>query len=196
MKRKNGKQQKRSEPTKKANTNAKPSFQHPEVEDDEITSESTYLSESEEMSEDKQGDKFSEREVGEEIKETHDEMKARIARAYLEKLDALHKFDESEEEDRIGSHLEKEFVCSRLIIILISFTLTLQIFSKKSISTFKPRADLVADLVLSSEHVRFKKGHQLPVTCLALSFDGSHLYTGSKDCCVVQCMSMFYVLLE
>lgn len=171
MKRKKSKQPKRNEPAKKPNTNSKPSFQNkPPVEDDEITSESTYLSDSEEMKEEKQPERFGEQE-GEGIKETHDEMKARIARAYLEKLDALHKFDEeeSEEEDKLGAHLQKEFI-----------------FSKKSVSTFKARAAQVAAMELTGERIRFKKGHQLPVTCLAISFDGSHLYTGSKDCCVIQ----------
>jgi hypothetical protein len=55
-------------------------------------------------------------------------------------------------------------------------------------TTFKLLADRISELELRPESIKFKKGHQLPVTCLSMAFDGSCFFTGSKDCCVTQCM--------
>lgn len=137
--------------------------------DEEITSET---SEDEPIKPKKQKKVMEVEDEEEEPKETHDEMRARVARAYLEKLDAIHRVeDESSEEynEKIGSHLQQEAQTT-----------------KKAVTTFRPVADQVASFEINSESIKFKKAHQLPVTCITVSTDGLHIFSGSKDCCVVQ----------
>ena len=34
---------------------------------------------------------------------------------------------------------------------------------------------------------RVFKGHQLPVTSVAMTPDDKYIYSGSKDCCIIKC---------
>ncbi len=35
--------------------------------------------------------------------------------------------------------------------------------------------------------IRVLRGHQLPVTCVAMTPDARYIYSGSKDCCIIKC---------
>lgn len=141
--------------------------QRQEKEEEEITSES-----SEEQIVEENTNKKRKIDTEEDKSEKNglnsDELRAQLARTYLEKLDAIHREEDesASDDDRIGHHLEREAV-----------------ESKRAIKGFKAVADKIAALNLVPT---FKKGHQLPVTCLAVSTDGLSLFSGSKDCCVIQ----------
>lgn len=80
-------------------------------EEEEITSES---SEEEEIVEENKKRKIEEEEKNESNGLNSDELRAQLARAYLEKLDAIHRQEDesSSDDDRIGVHLEREAVFS------------------------------------------------------------------------------------
>ena len=39
----------------------------------------------------------------------------------------------------------------------------------------------------SEESIRILRGHQLSVTCIAVTPDDKYIYSGSKDCCIIKC---------
>jgi hypothetical protein len=128
------KKEEQKQPKKGQSKNVKPfnnksSFQNKkrrEEDDEEITSESTVISDLSLSDEDGENDiessSSSEKSKEDEnaIKESHDEMRARVARQYLEKLDALYKAEddgeEEEEDDKINSHLHSEYVSSLFLL--------------------------------------------------------------------------------
>jgi len=98
-----------------------------------------------------------------------DEIRTNFARAYLSKLESIHKDDSDSEADIIGSRLLEEAK-----------------FSKTGVSTFTPLADQISSLDLDLSFIKFKKGQQRTVTSLCISADNSLLFSGSKDSTVVQ----------
>lgn len=73
--------------------------------------------------------------------------------------------EDSEEEDRIASRLHRDAL-------------------EASDRLFRPAADWLKEADLSNLTQRKYRGHQLPVTCVALTDDETTFYTGSKDCSV------------
>lgn len=39
----------------------------------------------------------------------------------------------------------------------------------------------------SEDNIKVLRGHQLSVTCVALTPDDRYIYSGSKDCCIIKC---------
>ena len=46
---------------------------------------------------------------------------------------------------------------------------------------------LLQYLAPNKDSIRILRGHQLSVTCVAVTPDDKHIYSGSKDCCIIKC---------
>lgn len=104
----------------------------------------------------------------EEDDETAQEKRLRLAKKYLEEI-------EREEAERADSkEVGHDVIAHRLKEDVLEQAGRLQ---KK-----------VADELLQPDIGDFTvlRGHQLPVTCLVISTDGKHIYTGSKDCSIIK----------
>ncbi|MBN3302111.1 U3IP2 protein, partial [Amia calva] len=104
----------------------------------------------------------------EEVDETAQEKKLRLAKLYLEQL-RVEEEDKAEEEA-----FEKEIIAGRLQEDVLEQRGKLQRFIAKDLQP----PDL-AD-------VRLLRGHQLPVTCLVISPDDKHIFSGAKDCSIIK----------
>nr|XP_006630762.1 PREDICTED: U3 small nucleolar RNA-interacting protein 2 [Lepisosteus oculatus] len=104
----------------------------------------------------------------EEIEETPQEKKLRLAKLYLEQL------REEEEKKAEEDSFEKDLIAGRLQEEVLEQRGKLQRFIAKDL-----QAPDVADL-------RLLRGHQLPVTCLVISPDDKHIFSAAKDCSIIK----------
>ena len=45
----------------------------------------------------------------------------------------------------------------------------------------------------SEDSIRVLRGHQLSVTCVAMTPDDRYIYSGSKDCCIIKCKGNIFL---
>lgn len=101
--------------------------------------------------------------------ETPAEKRLRLAKEYLSQLEsAVHEDEAAEEEHHAAiAHRLREDVMEQ------AGKLQRKVADQYS----APDAD----------KIRFLKGHQLPVTCVAMTSDNRYLYSGAKDCTIIKC---------
>ncbi|XP_039626732.1 U3 small nucleolar RNA-interacting protein 2 [Polypterus senegalus] len=104
----------------------------------------------------------------EEIEETAQEKKLRLAKIYLDQL------REEETEKAEEDAFETDLIAGRLQDDVLEQKGRLQ---RQVAKDFQPPD--VAD-------VRLLKGHKLPVTCLVISPDDKHIFSSSKDCSIIK----------
>uniref|UniRef100_A0A8C4XE79 U3 small nucleolar RNA-interacting protein 2 n=1 Tax=Erpetoichthys calabaricus TaxID=27687 RepID=A0A8C4XE79_ERPCA len=104
----------------------------------------------------------------EEIEETAQEKKLRLAKSYLDQL------REEEKEKAEEDAFEKDLIAGRLQDEVLEQKGRLQ---RQVAKDFQPPD--VAD-------VRLLKGHKLPVTCVVISPDDKHIFSSSKDCSIIK----------
>ncbi|KAG5835766.1 hypothetical protein ANANG_G00247490 [Anguilla anguilla] len=105
--------------------------------------------------------------VEEEIEETAQEKKLRLAKLYLDQL-------REEEEKKAEESFETDLIAGRLQEEVLEQKGKLQRLVAKEY--FPPEA---ADL-------RLLRGHKLPVTCLVISPDDKHIFSAAKDCAIIK----------
>ncbi|KAL5014755.1 hypothetical protein ScPMuIL_009025 [Solemya velum] len=99
--------------------------------------------------------------------ETVQEKKLRLAKKYLEQLESEER--EKQEDDEI----HKDIITHRLKQDLLEQTGRLH---KEVADTYEKPSDDICVL----------RGHKLPVTCVVISPDTKHVYSGSKDCSIIK----------
>lgn len=104
----------------------------------------------------------------EEIEETAQEKKLRLAKLYLEQL------KEEEEEKAEVEDFEKDLIAGRLQEDVLEQRGKLQRFVAKD---YQPPD--IAD-------IRLLRGHQLPITCLVISPDDKQVFSAAKDCSIIK----------
>ncbi|XP_063797434.1 U3 small nucleolar RNA-interacting protein 2 isoform X1 [Pseudophryne corroboree] len=104
--------------------------------------------------------------VEEDLEETAQEKKLRLAKEYLQQLQAHEEEKlEDESEDVIGARLQENVLEQR----------------------GKLKRPLAKELLPPEpSEIRLLRGHQGPVTCLAISPDDNHVFSGSKDCSIIK----------
>ncbi|KAJ8259793.1 hypothetical protein GJAV_G00173520 [Gymnothorax javanicus] len=105
--------------------------------------------------------------VEEEIEETAQEKKLRLAKLYLDQL-------REEEEKKAEESFETDLIAGRLQEEVLEQKGKLQRLVAKDFCP--PEA---ADL-------RLLRGHKLPVTCLVISPDDKHIFSAGKDCAIIK----------
>jgi len=98
-------------------------------------------------------------------RETVDEKRIRLAKELLQRVEAQEAADADSDEDTsaaIAARLQKEVEAR----------------------SFYPK---FSEDGWGATPARPMRGHQLPLTCVALTEDSTTAYTGSKDCTVVKC---------
>lgn len=104
----------------------------------------------------------------EEIEETAQEKKLRLAKLYLEQL------REEEEKRADDDAFESDLIAGRLQEDVLEQRGKLQRLIAK-------------DLVPPEEsEVRLLRGHRLPVTCLVITPDDKHIFSAAKDCSIIK----------
>jgi ribosomal RNA-processing protein 9 len=102
--------------------------------------------------------------------ETVDEKRARLAKEYLSKLADLHRDEDDEvDEEAVVTKLREEAV--------------------EATTGKRPHRKASDQLLITpgSEYpVRQHRGHQLAVTCVAITDDEKTVFSGSKDCCIIK----------
>eukprot|EP00741_Cyanophora_paradoxa_P019931 tig00021179_g19236.t1 len=117
------------------------------------------------------GAEASSSEEDEPTRETADEKRLRLAKQYLKKLE--------EEEGAGGADaavIDKEIISQRLKQDALEASGRLQ----------RKVAARLEGVAIAESSIRSYRGHELPVTCVALTDDDRTAFTGSKDCCVVK----------
>uniref|UniRef100_A0A671FTN8 U3 small nucleolar RNA-interacting protein 2 n=1 Tax=Rhinolophus ferrumequinum TaxID=59479 RepID=A0A671FTN8_RHIFE len=109
-----------------------------------------------------------EEEEGEELEETAQEKKLRLAKLYLEQL------RQQEEEKAEAREFEEDQVAGRLKEDVLEQRGRLQKSVAKEIQTPAP-----AD-------IRVLRGHQLSITCLVITPDDSAIFSAAKDCTIIK----------
>ncbi|TFK00856.1 ryanodine receptor 1 [Platysternon megacephalum] len=104
----------------------------------------------------------------EEIEETAQEKKLRLAKLYLEQL------RQQEEEKAEEEALEKDLVAGRLKEDVLEQKGKLQRLIAKDLQP----PDTAA--------IRVLRGHQLPITCLVISPDDKCIFSAAKDCSIIK----------
>ncbi|XP_067417267.1 LOW QUALITY PROTEIN: U3 small nucleolar RNA-interacting protein 2 [Emydura macquarii macquarii] len=107
-------------------------------------------------------------EAEEEIEETAQEKKLRLAKLYLEQL------QQQEEEKAEEEALEKDLVAGRLKEDVLEQKGKLQRLIAKDLQP----PDAAA--------IRVLRGHQLPITCLVISPDDKCIFSAAKDCSIIK----------
>uniref|UniRef100_A0A8D0BQG1 U3 small nucleolar RNA-interacting protein 2 n=1 Tax=Salvator merianae TaxID=96440 RepID=A0A8D0BQG1_SALMN len=107
-------------------------------------------------------------EAEEEIEETPQEKKLRLAKLYLEQL------RQQEEEKAEEEAFEKDLVAGRLKEDVLEQKGKLQ---RQIAGTLQP-PDVSA--------IRILRGHQLPITCLVISADDKYIFSAAKDCSIIK----------
>ncbi|OWF42493.1 U3 small nucleolar RNA-interacting protein 2-like isoform X2 [Mizuhopecten yessoensis] len=105
-----------------------------------------------------------------EDEETVEEKKLRLAKQYLAQIEA----EEAEKREDEEEDFNRDIISHRLKQDILEQTGRLQ--------------REVADnyLVPTVEDITVLRGHQLSVTCVVISPDSRHLFTGSKDCSIIK----------
>ncbi|KAI9315601.1 WD40-repeat-containing domain protein [Dichotomocladium elegans] len=109
----------------------------------------------------------------EEIEETAAEKRVRLAKAYLDKIQAGL---EEQYDGFDAADLDRDLISERL---------------RKDEDEMEGRmhrfvADQVDVTAIDGDKVQSRRGHQLPVTAIALAENGSVFYTASKDCSIIK----------
>ncbi|KAG8128307.1 hypothetical protein E2320_015166 [Naja naja] len=105
-------------------------------------------------------------EAEEEIEETPQEKKLRLAKLYLEQL------RQQEEEKAEQEAFEKDLVAGRL---------------KEDVLEQKGKLQRqIANSPPDISDIRILRGHQLPITCLVISPDDKYIFSASKDCSIIK----------
>ncbi|XP_008103296.2 U3 small nucleolar RNA-interacting protein 2 isoform X1 [Anolis carolinensis] len=107
-------------------------------------------------------------EAEEEIDETPQEKKLRLAKLYLEQL------RQQEEEKAEEEAFEKDLVAGRL---------------KEDVLEQKGKLQRQIAKILQppeASDIRILRGHQLPITCLVISPDDKCIFSGAKDCSIIK----------
>ncbi|XP_062979445.1 U3 small nucleolar RNA-interacting protein 2 [Elgaria multicarinata webbii] len=107
-------------------------------------------------------------EAEEEIEETPQEKKLRLAKLYLEQL------RQQEEEKAEEEAFEKDLVAGRL---------------KEDVLEQKGKLQRQIAKILQppdSSDIRILRGHQLPITCLVISPDDQCIFSAAKDCSIIK----------
>uniref|UniRef100_A0A8D0FZA8 U3 small nucleolar RNA-interacting protein 2 n=1 Tax=Sphenodon punctatus TaxID=8508 RepID=A0A8D0FZA8_SPHPU len=142
----------------------------PEAEDKSWQKAGSKLNE--EISSDSETDSPGKRKKGneaeEEIEETAQEKKLRLAKLYLEQL------QQQEEEKAEEEAVEKDLIAGRLREDVLEQKGKLQRQIGKDLRPPDP-----AD-------VRVLRGHQLPITCLVISPDDKCIFSAAKDCSIIK----------
>ncbi|XP_077182005.1 U3 small nucleolar RNA-interacting protein 2 [Paroedura picta] len=107
-------------------------------------------------------------EAEEEIDETPQEKKLRLAKLYLEQL------RQQEEEKAEEEALERDLVAGRLKEDVLEQKGKLQRQIAKSLQ-FPDRAD-----------IQVLRGHRLPITCLVISPDDKYVFSAAKECSIIK----------
>ncbi|KAG9260650.1 U3 small nucleolar RNA-interacting protein 2 isoform X2 [Astyanax mexicanus] len=104
----------------------------------------------------------------EEIDETPQEKKLRLAKLYLDQL------REEEEKKAEDEEFESDLIAGRLHEDVLEQRGKLQ--------------RLIADELVAPDpaEIRLLRGHQLPVTCLVITPDEKYIFSGSKDCSIIK----------
>ncbi|CAH2312597.1 U3 small nucleolar RNA-interacting 2 isoform X2 [Pelobates cultripes] len=102
----------------------------------------------------------------EDIEETAQEKKLRLAKEYLKQLqEQEEERQEDENQDLIGSRLQEDVLEQR----------------------GKLQRPLAKELVPPEpSEIRLLRGHQGPITCLVITPDDQHVFSGSKDCSIIK----------
>ncbi|KAM9326620.1 U3 small nucleolar RNA-interacting protein 2 [Gastrophryne carolinensis] len=100
----------------------------------------------------------------EELEETAQEKKLRLAKEYLQQLQAQEE-QQQEDEDAIGHKLQEDVLEQRG---------RLQRQLAKELLPPEP------------SEIRLLRGHQLPITCIVITPDDEHVFSGSKDCSIIK----------
>ncbi|XP_077678814.1 U3 small nucleolar RNA-interacting protein 2 isoform X2 [Eretmochelys imbricata] len=114
------------------------------------------------------GKRKKDNEAEEEIEETAQEKKLRLAKLYLEQL------RQQEEEKAEEAALEKDLVAGRLKEDVLEQKGKLQRLIAKDLQP----PDTAA--------IRVLRGHQLPITCLVISPDDKCIFSAAKDCSIIK----------
>ncbi|XP_078517271.1 U3 small nucleolar RNA-interacting protein 2 isoform X2 [Lissotriton helveticus] len=104
----------------------------------------------------------------EEIEETPQEKKLRLAKQYLEQL------REQEEEKAENEAFGQDLVAGRLEEEVMEQKGKLQRLLAKDLQPPDPA------------EIRLLRGHQLPITCLVISPDDQHIFSSAKDCSIIK----------
>ncbi|XP_032065869.1 U3 small nucleolar RNA-interacting protein 2 isoform X2 [Thamnophis elegans] len=107
-------------------------------------------------------------EAEEEIDETPQEKKLRLAKLYLEQL------RQQEEEKAEQEAFEKDLVAGRLKEDVLEQKGKLQ----RQIANSLQPPDI--------PDIKILRGHQLPITCLVISPDDKYIFSASKDCSIIK----------
>nr|XP_005987145.2 PREDICTED: U3 small nucleolar RNA-interacting protein 2 [Latimeria chalumnae] len=106
--------------------------------------------------------------MDEEIEETPQEKKLRLAKLYLEQL-------RQEEEEKVEEEeYERDLVAGRLQEEVLEQQGKLQRSIAKDYQPFE------------TKNIRVLRGHQLPVTCLVISPDDKYIFSAAKDCTIIK----------
>jgi ribosomal RNA-processing protein 9 len=138
----------------------------------------------------------------EELEETLDAKKVRLAREYLRKIEADDSEEESDkddseedddetEHDRVGRKLQRERLkregtLETAVAAKVDKSLSEMqaAFEKKSVTTSTSSENEAREWV-SAGHVKMLRGHDLTPTCVALQSNGERAISGSKDHSVI-----------
>ncbi|XP_078596302.1 U3 small nucleolar RNA-interacting protein 2-like isoform X1 [Branchiostoma floridae x Branchiostoma japonicum] len=126
---------------------------------EEIASDEEILSDVEDVPEE---------EASEDEEETAQEKRLRLTKQYLAQL------EEEEAEKRVTDEIDRDAISHRLQEDLLEQAGKLQ---RKVAAQYIPPTP--AD-------IQVLRGHQLPLTCLVVSSDSKHVYTGAKDCSIIK----------
>ncbi|XP_068107672.1 U3 small nucleolar RNA-interacting protein 2 [Hyperolius riggenbachi] len=102
----------------------------------------------------------------EDLEETAQEKKLRLAKEYLQQLQAQEEERQDDEsQDVIASRLQEDVLEQR----------------------GRLRRQLAKELLPPEPtEIRLLRGHQLPVTCIVITPDDKHIFSGSKDCSIIK----------
>nr|XP_028574561.1 U3 small nucleolar RNA-interacting protein 2 [Podarcis muralis] len=107
-------------------------------------------------------------EAADEIEETAQEKKLRLAKLYLEQL------RQQEEEKAEEEAFEKDLVAGRL---------------KEDVLEQKGKLQRQIAKILQppdASEIRVLRGHQLPITCLVITPDDKYIFSAAKDCSIIK----------
>ncbi|KAI8504098.1 pre-rRNA processing protein [Branchiostoma belcheri] len=104
----------------------------------------------------------------EDEEETAQEKRLRLTKQYLSQL------EEEEADKRVSEEIDRDAISHRLQEDLLEQAGKLQ---RKVAAQYIPPTP--AD-------IQVLRGHQLPLTCLVISSDSKHVYTGAKDCSIIK----------
>lgn len=140
----------------------------PEEEDEEIPSD---FSEEEDS---QQEEDATESSSDEDDAESADQKRLRLAKQYLEAVNAGASQD-AEDEDEVGAAVENRLTKD----VLVAKNRYIKSITKGLFAGF-------TGAMTTDSTRRRLRGHELSVTCVALGKDDRHAFSGSKDCSVIQ----------